>query len=81
MNKTLIPAIAAIVIASPVTADDLSCGSDLVQPGDSIESLLQKCGDPDEKQDTFWVYTDANGNRYQVNLSQGTVSEIKDLSD
>ena len=82
MNKLLFCALLTAVTLTPAQADDMSCGTALVQPGDSIESLIEKCGKPDSTIDTaggatYWVYR--KDQRYQVSTSQGTVSEIKTL--
>ena len=82
MNKLLFCAVLTAVAISPVRADDMYCGSDLVQPGDSVESLIEKCGQPDstiETDATYWIYK--KDNTYQVSTSQDTVSEIKTLYD
>ena len=77
MKQRLLCGLMTAFIVTPIWADDMNCGSDLVQPGDSIESLLEKCGEPDGKIDDYWIYK--KDNNYQVSISQGTVSEIKTL--
>ena len=80
MNKLLFFAALITLAAAPVRADDMNCGSDLIQPGDSVESLFEKCGQPDSTIETdakYLIYK--KDNTYQVSTSQGTVSEIKTL--
>ncbi|TQE98734.1 MAG: DUF2845 domain-containing protein [Spiribacter salinus] len=50
MNKSLpcgVATLAALLSATPASADSLRCGQSLVQPGDHITEVVQDCGEPD----------------------------------
>jgi hypothetical protein len=44
----------ALAIAHPASADTLRCGSRLISDGDTIDKVLQHCGEPVAKQRT-WI--------------------------
>ena len=46
--------LAALLLSNAVSADTLRCGSKLISEGDSIEKVLQYCGEPVEKKRT-WI--------------------------
>jgi hypothetical protein len=46
--------VAALLLPAVGSADTLRCGSKLISEGDSIEKLLQYCGEPIEQKRT-WI--------------------------
>lgn len=53
MLRTLGCAVTCLLIATAIRADDLRCGSGLVESGDSIDDLMETCGDPVDKEETY----------------------------
>ena len=44
MSKWLIPAL--LLLAVPALAQPMRCGGRLINPGDSMQAVLEFCGDP-----------------------------------
>jgi len=62
-------------------ADSLRCGSKLVDVGDSVDDLLDKCGEPSAREgnrlDKIWVYDQGPQHlKMIVRVSEGVVQEI-----
>lgn len=62
-------------------ADSLRCGSKLVDVGDSVEDLLDKCGEPTAREgnrlDNIWVYDQGPQHlKMIVRISEGVVQSI-----
>ena len=67
MNKPLFM-ILSILITGNVLADSFRCGRTLVKPGESINALIKKCGNPERKFSSKETIND-HGHRKSVGVS------------
>jgi len=54
VTRSTLGVVAALLLPAVGSADTLRCGSKLISEGDSIEKLLQYCGEPIEQKRT-WI--------------------------
>jgi hypothetical protein len=72
LARALALILAPWVLTSPAAADMLRCGSSLIEVGDSLETVLNKCGEPASRQtvsEPVWV-RGIDGNTYQSGTQQ-----------
>lgn len=55
MTSLLLAAVSASTQAS------IRCGTRLVEPGDSVYTVLQKCGEPTLVDGNYWFYDQGSG--------------------
>ncbi len=50
------PLLFALLLAGPLAADTLRCGTDLISTGDNRLDVIEACGKPDYKEQiTYWA--------------------------
>ena len=54
VTRTAVAVIATLLLSDAASADTLRCGSKLISEGDSVEKVLQYCGEPVERKRT-WI--------------------------
>lgn len=66
-------------VAAAGATDSFRCGEALVQVGDTVESLLQKCGEPSQRFDDHLVYKRGEGEFTVIVYiaPDGTVGQIE----
>jgi len=67
MNKSLL-IILFMLISGQVFPDSFRCGRTLVKPGESINALIRKCGNPERKFSSKETIND-HGHRRSVGVS------------
>lgn len=65
MNKVLVIVVCALLSFS-ASADSFRCKGKIVKSGDTVNALLQKCGDPDR---TFQTIETVNNQGYVSQIS------------
>ena len=65
--RNILIATSLLLLTSSVLADSFRCGNSLVKSGDSVNTLVKKCGNPERK---FTSYVDVNehGRRYSAGV-------------
>ena len=54
VTRIAVAVIATLLLSDAASADTLRCGSKLISEGDSVEKVLQYCGEPVERKRT-WI--------------------------
>jgi hypothetical protein len=54
-NPALLACLALLLLPTVVSADAMRCGSRVISEGDSIDRVLQYCGEPAERRRTYIV--------------------------
>lgn len=78
-----------VIFATPVRADGLRCGNELVREGDSVLAVTDACGEPDrrvavvgddnQRVGTAFYYRQDNRADRKVHLRGGKVTRIERL--
>ena len=55
-NILLAATVGCLVVFSSQASAHIRCGAHVVQPGETIPSLLAKCGRPSVIEDDLWIY-------------------------
>lgn len=77
-----IATLAVILLASPAaaydSADSIRCGGNLVKVGDSLEHLVESCGEPLRREGNLWYYQETSGSFVKaVGVGDGEVLFIR----
>ena len=62
-------------------ADSMTCGSQVVSEGDSVSSLLEHCGEPDQREGVRWYYRINETTTRVVHVEGGEVTLIETEHD
>ena len=71
-------AILLLTATTRVNADSMQCNGNLVSTGDSMQTVLQTCGEPDARNGDQWIYRSPNEDALSniVTFSDGLVDSI-----
>jgi len=69
-----------ITITTANAAETIRCGSALIEDGDSIEKVLEHCGEPTSKEGATWIYDRGSGQFVAVIHvgADGTVNRVEE---
>jgi hypothetical protein len=67
-----------LLMLQPAWADTLQCGTNLVNVGDEVYTLLEKCGEPTLKDGDNWIYNQGPDSLVMVvQIAEGKVQSIQ----
>jgi hypothetical protein len=77
-NLRRLIAVVLLAAASGVSADSMECNGNLVSSGDSMQTVLQNCGEPTSRNGDQWIYQPPNQDvpPNVVTFSNGLVDTI-----
>ena len=67
-----------LTVTTPVNADSMECNGNLVSTGDTMQTVLQNCGEPTTRNGDQWIYRSPNQDDLStiVTFSGGLVDSI-----
>jgi len=84
MKNRICPGLAAslfLVCVTPAFGESLVCGIHVVAEGDSVDKLLEHCGEPDARDGNRWTYRQGQNGAQVVHVEAGTISLIQTEQD
>lgn len=71
------------VCAAPIVghADDLECQGTIISQGDTVQHLLEACGDPKSRNDSDWLYEVPGSLPVVVTVADGVVMFIRSADE
>lgn len=62
-------------------ADDLECQGTIISQGDTVQHLLEACGDPKSRNDSDWLYEVPGSLPVVVTVGDGVVMFIRSADE